>query len=162
MIGVCQLSQSASEKQNQEKKAHIPLRTSWILKQMCQPCLVIIQSCYFDYRINKPFAYSRRVICVSCSLDRDVRRSQRIIGFYYPQISEAETPSRWLSMAFCSVLLLLALSSPTVLFSYWAFLSICLQEQSISSRGGLAWWKEFLIVPCYNFHSSIDEVNGFL
>ena len=87
----CDWSLPASKKHNQEeKKAHIPLRTSWILKQMCQPCLVIIQSCYFDYRINKPFAYSRRVICVSCSLDRDVRRSQRIIGFYlnYPQISE--------------------------------------------------------------------------
>ena len=37
------------------------------LKQMCQPCLVIIQSCYFDHRINKPFACSRCLICVSCS-----------------------------------------------------------------------------------------------
>ena len=30
--------------------------------------MVIIKSCYFDYRINKPFTYSRCVICVSCSV----------------------------------------------------------------------------------------------
>lgn len=34
-----------------------------------------------------------------------------------------------------------------------------LQEQSITCRGGLAWWKEFIIVPCYNIHSSTDEVH---
>ena len=29
--------------------------------QMCLPCLIITQSCYFDYRINKPlFTWSRR------------------------------------------------------------------------------------------------------
>ena len=46
-------------------KAHIPLRTSW----MCRPSgLILIQSCYFDSRINKPFTCSRCVICVSCSV----------------------------------------------------------------------------------------------
>ena len=34
----------------------------------------------FDYWINKPFAYSRCLICVSWS-DLDVLRAQRIIGF---------------------------------------------------------------------------------
>ena len=64
VTGVCLLpSQSASGKHNQEK-AHIPLRTS----KMCLSCLIIIQSCYFDYRINKPFICSRCVICVSCSV----------------------------------------------------------------------------------------------
>ena len=33
VIGVCLPSQSASEKYNQEKKAHKHLRTSWILSQ---------------------------------------------------------------------------------------------------------------------------------
>ena len=33
----------------------------------CLPWLIIIQSCYFYYRINKPFACSRCVICVSCA-----------------------------------------------------------------------------------------------
>ena len=34
----------------------------------CLPCLIITQSCYFDYRINKPFACFRCVICISCSV----------------------------------------------------------------------------------------------
>ena len=33
---------------------------------MCLPCLIIIKSCQFDYRINKPSAHSRCVVCVSC------------------------------------------------------------------------------------------------
>ena len=32
------------------------------------PCSIIIQSCSFDYRINKPFICSHCVICVSCSV----------------------------------------------------------------------------------------------
>ena len=78
-------SQSAFGKHNQEMKAHIPLRTSRISKkQMCRPCLIIIKSCYFDYRINKPFIRnSRCLICFFlCSLDIDVRCAQRIIGFF--------------------------------------------------------------------------------
>ena len=69
----CQPSQSASEKHDQERKAHMPLRPSWIsfkkLKKMCLPCLLILQSCYFDYRTNTSFACSRCVICLSCDLD---------------------------------------------------------------------------------------------
>ena len=51
-----------------KKKTHKPLRTSWISRKMCPPRLIIIQSCYFDYRIDKPFTCSRCVICVSCSV----------------------------------------------------------------------------------------------
>ena len=74
-----------------KKKAHKPLRTSWTYQKMC---LIIIQSCYFEYRINKPFACSCCVVCVSCSIcsrDLDVLHAQRIIGFFiliYPQINE--------------------------------------------------------------------------
>ena len=66
VIRVYLLSQSASEKHSQEKKAHKPLRTSWISPKMYLPCLIITQSCYFDYRMNTPLAYSRCVIFVSC------------------------------------------------------------------------------------------------
>ena len=54
------------------------------LKQVYRLCLIVIKYFYFDYRINKPFAYSRSVICVSCSvcsLDLDVLCVQRIMGF---------------------------------------------------------------------------------
>ena len=61
-------SQFTSEKHNQEKEAHKPLCTSWISHKMCLPCLIIIQSCYCDCRIYKPFAYSCCVICISCSV----------------------------------------------------------------------------------------------
>ena len=46
-IGVCLLSQSASEKHMQSrKKAHKPLCILWISPKTCLSCLVIIQSCY--------------------------------------------------------------------------------------------------------------------
>ncbi|CAB3979448.1 RAB6A-GEF complex partner 1-like [Paramuricea clavata] len=32
------------------------------------------------------------------------------------------------------------------------------QEQSIYCRGGLLWWKEFLVIACYNMHSNSDEI----
>ena len=51
-----------------KKKAHKPLRIMWISPKMCLPCLIIIQSCYSDYRMNNLFACSRCVICVSCSV----------------------------------------------------------------------------------------------
>ena len=41
-------------------------------------------------------------------------------------------------------------------FTTFFFFSI--KEQGFSCRGGLSWWREFLIVPCYNFTSSADEV----
>ena len=63
---VCLPSQPATEKHNQEKKAH--KHTSWISPKMCLLCLIILQSSYFDNRINKLFTYSRCMICVSCSV----------------------------------------------------------------------------------------------
>ena len=54
-------------KEHQETKAQEP-RTSWISKtSVCRPCLIIMQSCYLDYRINKHIAFSRCMIWVSCS-----------------------------------------------------------------------------------------------
>ena len=54
------------------------------LEQMSRPCLIISKSCYFEYRINKPFhvfslLYLRFVFC---SRDLDVLRAQRIMGFF--------------------------------------------------------------------------------
>ena len=72
------------------KKAHKPLRPSRI-SHNCPPCLIIIQSCYFDYKINKPFAYSLHDLrFMLYSLNLDVLRAQRIIGYFnlnYPQIN---------------------------------------------------------------------------
>ena len=51
-------------KAQSRKKAHKPSRTSHISPQMCLPCLVIVQSCYCDYRINKTFLCSRCLICI--------------------------------------------------------------------------------------------------
>ena len=55
VIGVCSHSQSALEKDNREKKPTNLCTPGKFLKQMCLPHLIIIKSCYFDYRINKPF-----------------------------------------------------------------------------------------------------------
>ena len=73
--------------QHPRKKAHIyiPLRTSWISTKMCPPCLIIIQSCYFDYTINKPFTCSRCVICVSCSRSAMRAKDHRLFSPNYPQ-----------------------------------------------------------------------------
>ena len=49
---------------------------------VCPPRLIIIQSCYFDYRVNKPFTSSCCVIWVR-SLDLDVLLAQRIMGLFY-------------------------------------------------------------------------------
>ncbi|XP_048581598.1 guanine nucleotide exchange factor subunit RIC1 isoform X2 [Nematostella vectensis] len=43
----------------------------------------------------------------------------------------------------------------------WKLFGNISQEQSITCRGGLAWWKDFLIVPCYNFNSTNDEVRFY-
>ena len=75
VIGVCLLSQSASGKHNQEKKPMYLCAPPKFPQNMCLLCLIIIQSCYFDYRMNKSFAYSQRVICVSFTV--------RVISAYY-------------------------------------------------------------------------------
>ena len=51
------------------KAAHILCAPLEFLKQIRRPCqLIIIQSCYFDDRINKSFTCYRCLICVSCSV----------------------------------------------------------------------------------------------
>ena len=63
-------------KAQSRRKAHKPLRTSWISHKLCLPCLIIIQSCYFDYDLR----------FVLCSRDLDVPRAQRITGFFLSQL----------------------------------------------------------------------------
>ena len=78
-------SQSVSRKCNQEKKkATFLCAPRELLKKMCWPCLMIIQSCYSDYRMNKAFTCSHCVICISCSVNSILTflRMQRIIGFF--------------------------------------------------------------------------------
>ena len=51
---------------------------------MCLPCLIIIQSCYCDYRIDQTFTCSRcmrDLRFLLCSRDLDTLRSQRIMCF---------------------------------------------------------------------------------
>ena len=90
MIRVGLPSQSEPQKHNPEKKAHKPLHTSCISQEMYLPCLIIIQSCYFDYRIYKPFTCSRCVICVLCSIHLISAYAKDHGLFYlnYPQITE--------------------------------------------------------------------------
>ena len=66
----CSLSAQpiSTSKAKSRKKAHKPLHTSWISPKMYLPCLIIIESCYFDSRINKPFVYSHYMICISCTV----------------------------------------------------------------------------------------------
>ena len=67
MIWVCLPIQPEQKAQSRKKQPHKPLHSSWISQEMCLPCLITIQSCYFDNR-NKPFTRSRCMICVSCSV----------------------------------------------------------------------------------------------
>ena len=36
---------------------------------------------------------------------------------------------------------------------------VCVQEQSMTVTGGLSWWKDFLVVACYNFIDRQEEVS---
>ena len=69
------------QKAQSRKKSHKPLHTSWIAKKcVCHARLINIQSCYFDYRINKPFTCFHCVICVSCSVHSDLSLRSGAIG----------------------------------------------------------------------------------
>ena len=86
-IGVC-LHQSATREHNREKKspqtfAH---QVNFSNERVCRPCLVIIHSCYFDYRISTPFPCSRSFVLCSRDLDVLVRKGSDILYFNYPQI----------------------------------------------------------------------------
>ena len=79
-------------KAQSRKKAHKPSRTSHISPQMCLPCLVIVQSCYCDYRINKTFLRPRCLICIldSGHFISTYYARKGFWAFYrnYPQINE--------------------------------------------------------------------------
>ena len=68
VIAIYPLSQPASEKHNQEKIPTNLCTPGEFPPKKCLPCLIIIQSCYFDYRTNKPFTCSGCVICILCSV----------------------------------------------------------------------------------------------
>ena len=79
MFRVCLPSQ-ISIRNAQSRKKPTNLCAPRVFLQKKSAMLIIIQSCYCDYRISKPFTCSRCVIC--CSRDLDVQRAQRIMGFY--------------------------------------------------------------------------------
>ena len=85
------LLQSAPEKHNQgktknnknnNKKSTYLCAPREFLKQICRPCLIIIQSCYFDLRINKHMFSLLDLRFALFSRDLGVLRAQRIIGFF--------------------------------------------------------------------------------
>ena len=82
-------SRAAGKPHNQEIK---PTNLSAPREFLCLSCFIIIQSCYFNYRRKKIFTklLLNDLHFVLCSLELDVLRAQRIMGFlcYYPQISE--------------------------------------------------------------------------
>ena len=92
VTGVCLPSQSASKKHNQEKKPTNLCAPRAFLKRMCLPCLIIIHSCYFDYRISKPFACSRMFRSLLTWSRRTTRpKDHRLfLNLNYPQINEVE------------------------------------------------------------------------
>ena len=58
-------------KAQSRKKAHKPLRTSWISPKTCLPCLIIINLVVLTLDLR----------FLLCSLELDVLRAQRIMGF---------------------------------------------------------------------------------
>ena len=53
----------STQKVQSRKEPHKPLHTWWISQRICLPCSIVI-----IYRINKPFLFSRYMICVSCTV----------------------------------------------------------------------------------------------
>ena len=101
VIKDCLPSQSTSEKHNQEKSqqtfAH-PVHFS----KICRPCLIIrIKSCYFVFRINKPFTCSRCLTrfvlsASTCAKDRNLFIIFLLFYLNYPQINEAQKSDPWM------------------------------------------------------------------
>ena len=82
-------------KAQSRKKAHKPLPTSWISPKTCLPSLIITQS--FDHRINVFSLRDMRFLL--CSLDLDVLRAQRSMGFFIlitHKPTRSENPITWL------------------------------------------------------------------
>ena len=82
-----QRPKGAIKKKSPQTFAHLENFT----QKMCPPCLIIIRSCCFDYKMNKPFDWSLCVICVSCSVHLIstyyVRKGSWAFYLNYPQIN---------------------------------------------------------------------------
>ena len=81
-------------------KAHKPLRTSRI-SQKFRPFLIIIKSCYFNCRINKPFACTRCSVFLSLfTWSRRITRAKDHRPFYlnYQQINGGRNSDHMLSV----------------------------------------------------------------
>ena len=91
VIKVCLPSQSVPKSTKIKKKKPTSLCTLHeFLKQGCWPYM---QSCYFDYRINKPFTCSHCLIWVSCSVHLiSVYCVCKGTWAFYPQINEVRKP----------------------------------------------------------------------
>ena len=82
-------------KAQSRKKAHKPLRTSWV-SQKKSVCYV--WKLYNFVRINKPLAY-RCLVCISCSVHvistYYVRKGSWAFYLNYPQSNEVGNPITW-------------------------------------------------------------------
>ena len=109
-------SQSEPQKHNPEKKAHKPLHTSCISQEMYLPCLIIIQSCYFDYRIYKPFTCSRCVICVLCSIHliSAYAKDHGLFILITHKSLRSENPITWDTSEPCNVVILHTVACATI------------------------------------------------
>ena len=75
-LGLSRSAQPISTRQAQSR-IKSPQTFAYLVNfsNMCLPCLIIIQSCYCDYRMNKPIACSCCVISVSFAI--------HVISMYY-------------------------------------------------------------------------------
>ena len=69
----CPVNQRPKSTMKEKKPTNLCATCEFLKKCVCH--LIIRKSCHFDFRINKPFACSRCVICVSCSV--------HVISTYY-------------------------------------------------------------------------------
>ena len=114
-------SQSAPRKHNQENSPYTLVHL--LNSQMCRPCLIIIKSCYFDYRINKLLTCSRCSICISCSVIPTYYVRWGLWPFYlnYPLVIEIRR------------------SDHVILSVIWNLAHV-LQQQSLSSKSIWKFW----------------------
>ena len=78
------------QKAQSRKKKPIYLCAPREFPKICLRRLIIVKSCYCDYRMNKPFACSRCVICVSCSVPTTCAKDHGLFYLNYPQINEVK------------------------------------------------------------------------
>ena len=85
---------------NSKIKKNIPYTLAHLVhfSNKCRPCLIIGKSCYFDYRMNKPFTCSRCLVNVLCSVHvisaYCVRKGPWALLFNYPWINGVRNSDR--------------------------------------------------------------------